>query len=85
MVVVGVIAASAFSTRIKAFTDFGISPLLAAAPVKTPRVCLSDDLPIAALRCRCCGIERPGATGRNQPWPAGRVAGPSRRSLSARR
>jgi len=84
----GVIVASAFSMLIKAFTHFGISPMIAAARVQTCPACRSDELPLAAPRCRCCGIE---PTRRHRPQPAmacrspPRVVGPSRRSLSVRR
>lgn len=124
VVAVGLVVALAFSTLIKAFTDFVINPLIAAAqgggsiglgvqlgqagnkstfldfgsfisaiiyfivfmfvvyfllvvpykliqarrgmvafgdpaPAKTCPACLSDDLPVAATKCKYCGTEQP--------------------------
>jgi large conductance mechanosensitive channel len=41
----------------RGITVFGDPP-----PVKTCPACLSADLPVAATRCKYCGIDLPAAT-----------------------
>ena len=44
--------------RRRGITVFGDPP-----PVKTCPACLSDDLPVAAIRCKYCAIDLPAAQG----------------------
>ena len=59
VIAIGLMVALAFSTLIKAImarrgeTVFG-----EAAPVKTRPACLSDDLPVAATKCKYCGTDQ---------------------------